>query len=119
MLNLALILFAVAAVFGLTLAIQHLKAQGGGGQPPALGLALLHGLFAASGLVLLVVAALRGTATGLALVALGLFVVAALGGFYLFAQHAAKKPLPKPLLIVHGGAAVVAFVLLLAFRFGV
>lgn len=117
MLTIALVLFAVAALFGLVLAVQHLRSNAGA-QPPGLGLALVHGLFAASGLVLLVVAALNGEAKGLALVSLAIFIVAALGGFYLFAQHAQKKQLPKPLLLVHGGAAVVAFVLLLVFRLG-
>jgi len=50
MLNLALILFAVGAAIGLALALQHLKSHAGAPQP-ALGLALVHGAFAASGLV--------------------------------------------------------------------
>jgi len=117
MLNLALILFAIAAVGGLALLIQHLKSHAGAPQP-ALGLALVHGAFAASGLVVLVIAFLQGTVKGLGVVSLVIFVVAALGGFYLFAQHAAKKQLPKQFLFVHGGAAVVGFVLLLAYKFG-
>lgn len=111
MLLVAILLFVVAALTGVALAVQHVKSQAGG-PVPKLGLAFVHGAFAASGLGLLALAAAKGEAKGLALAALAIFVVAALGGFYLFARHAAKKPLPKALLVVHGGAAAVAFVLL-------
>lgn len=136
MLTIALISFAVAALLGLTLATKHLKggaqtqpespAPMGGEAPSAraeqrevpMSLAVLHGVFAAAGLLLLIIAVLKGTATGLATIALVIFVVAALGGFYLFATHLGKKPLPRPVIFVHGGAAGVAFVLLLLFALG-
>lgn len=105
----ALILFALAAVGGLYLATRHLSAQA-----PSIGVAVVHGLLAAGGLVVLIITLLGATRVGgLQWTALALFVVAALGGFVLFAQHLREKTLPSGLIYVHGGAAVIAFILLL------
>lgn len=112
----ATILFAIAAVGGATLATLHFR----GRTPLPMPLALLHGLLAASALVLLIIAALTQPGFGgLALLALVIFVVAALGGFYLFSFHLRGLPLPSPVVLVHGGAAVLAFVLLLVYLFAV
>ena len=77
-LHVAIILFALAAVFGLTMAVLHFKGQ----TPPKNMHALLHGVFAASGLVVLLAAVLRTGAEGARGIALGLFLVAALGGWF-------------------------------------
>jgi hypothetical protein len=45
--------------------------------------------------------------------ALVLFIVAALGGFYLFAQHVQKRALPIPVILVHALIAVIGFLILL------
>ena len=50
---------------------------------------------------------------GLARTALVVFIVAALGGFFLFAQHMQSKALPIPVVVIHGLIAVVGFVILL------
>lgn len=114
MLTWAAILFAIAALGGATLATLHFR----GRTPLPTPLALLHGLLAASGLVLLIAAALTQPAFGgLGLAALVIFVLAALGGFYLFAHQLRGKPLPSPVVLIHGGAAVLAFGLLLAYLF--
>ena len=77
--TIALVLFALAAVGGLVMAIQRFS-----GKPvPPLPLALVHGAAAASGLVALIVVVSNG-AVGGAKIALILFAGAALGGFYLF-----------------------------------
>lgn len=113
MLIAAVVLFAVAAVFGATMAIMHFR----GKTPPAVVLALLHGLFAASGLVVLLVA-LFPDFSGRAVVALGIFVLAALGGFTLaLGFHARGKRLPSGLVAGHGLLAVVAFLILLTAAF--
>jgi len=70
----------------------------------------VHGLAAAVGLVLLIIAVVHMSSAGLAGVALAIFVIAALGGFVLFAMHLTKKPLPPALIAVHGLVAVAAFV---------
>ena len=112
----AAILFAIAALGGATLATLHFR----GRTPLPMPLALLHGVLAASGLVLLIAAALTQPGFGgLALVALVIFVLAALGGFYLFAHHLRGRALPSPVVLIHGGAAVVAFLALLGYLFNV
>ena len=108
MLIAAVILFALAALFGIILATLHLKTKGA-----PIPLALLHGLLAAVGLVLLIIAVVQMSSAGLVGVALAIFVIAALGGFVLFAMHLMKKSLPGGLIFVHGLAAVVAFIILL------
>ena len=108
MLVVAVVLFALAALGGIILATMHLKKN-----DAPIPLALIHGLAAAVGLVLLIIAVTQMPSTGLAGVALVIFLIAALGGFVLFAMHLMRKPLPRGLIFVHGLAAVVAFVLLL------
>lgn len=105
--------FAVAAVGG---AIMLWLARVD--QPIPLGLAVLHGALAATGLVLLTILVLQGSAAGLATVSLVVFVVAALGGFVLFAQHLGSGSFPVPLGMVHGVAAVTGFALLLVWALG-
>jgi len=113
MLTWAAILFAIAALGGATLATLHFR-----GRNRPLALALLHGLIAASGVVLLIAAALTQPAFGgLALASLVVFVLAALGGIYLSSHRLSAKPLPSPVVLIHGSAAVVAFLLLLAYLF--
>jgi hypothetical protein len=110
--NIALGLFALGAVTGLYLAVAHFR-----GQPLNMGAALAHGAFGAAGLVLLALALYKVGFAGLGAVALGIFVVAALGGFFLFSFHLRGKKLPSPVVIIHAVAAVVAFVLLAAVTF--
>ena len=108
MLGVAVVLFALAALLGITLAAKHLKKK-----DAPISLALVHGLAAAVGLVLLIIAVVHMSSAGLAGVALAIFVIAALGGFVLFAMHLTKKPLPPALIAVHELVAVAAFVVLL------
>jgi hypothetical protein len=78
-----------------------------------MALAVTHGLLAATGLVVLIVAVVGGSTGNLLLASLALFVIAALGGFALFSFHLRRQPLRTPLVFIHGLIAVVAFVLLL------
>jgi hypothetical protein len=111
----ATILFAIAAVGGATLATLHFR----GRNPLPMPLAVLHGTLAATALVLLLFAALTQPGFGgLGMAALVIFVIAALGGFYLFSFHLRGQALPSPVVLIHGGAAVLAFVLLLLYVFG-
>jgi hypothetical protein len=110
----AIILFAIAAVLGLALATNAVKER-----PLSFGLATLHGLFAASGLVVLILVVMNAAESGLGGWSLGIFVVAALGGFTLLSFHLRKKSLPIPLVVVHALAAVTAFALLLVWVLGV
>ena len=76
-------------------------------------LAVGHGLLAAAGLVVLIVAVVGGSTGNLLIASLTLFVIAALGGFALFSFHLRRLRLPTPVVLIHGLVAVIAFVLLL------
>lgn len=105
----AAVLFAAAAAGGVVIAIRRFR-----GRPtPPMGLALGHGAVAAIALVVYLVAIILGDDPPvLGLVSLGLFIVAALGGFALFSFHLRDRALPIPLMLIHAGVAVIAFVLL-------
>jgi len=112
MLKVSAILFAIAALVGLTIAIRIFKNKN-----TPLPVTLTHGFFAASGLTLLIVYATREQAHS-PVTNIVLFSIAAVGGLVLFARDMMNKPLPKPLVIAHAGIAVISFVILLlaAFR---
>jgi hypothetical protein len=114
MLTTAIVLFAVAASIGLLLATKAMKEK----PIPSL-VAAMHGIFAASGLVLLALGVMNAAEAGLGAWSLGIFIVAALGGFTLLSFHLRKKPLPIPLVVVHALAAVTGFALLLVWVLGV
>ena len=104
-----LVLFAIAALGGLVLASIRLR-----GSNPPLAPALVHGAVAAAGLLALIVAVVQaGASASSPRIALALFVVAALGGFVLFATHLRKKNIPVPLMLIHAVVAVGGFVTLL------
>src|ERR1041384_4647515 len=105
----AAIFVASAAVGGMVMAMIRFS---GRDYPPAF-LAVIHGVFAAAGIVTLLVAAL---APGVALsirIALILFIGAAIGGFSLVYFHVQKRPLPISYVVIHGLVAVVAFIVLI------
>jgi len=105
----ALVLFAIAALGGVAMAVIRFR----GAERPPTGLALLHGALAAAGIIVLIVAMLSAPNPAQARTALVLFIVAALGGFYLFAQHVQKRALPIPIILVHALIAVIGFLILL------
>src|SRR5262245_31592847 len=105
MLRWAAVLFGLAAIGGATLATLHFR----GRSPLPMPLALLHGLLAATGLVVLIISALQPGFGGLAMLSLVIFLLAALGGFYLFSFQLRGLPLPSGIILVHGSAAVIAF----------
>jgi hypothetical protein len=111
----ATIVLGLAALGGLTLAGIRLS---GTPRPPT-WMALGHGTIAATGLVLLIYAAATTTVPLLAQIALGVFVLAALGGAVIFiGYHLQEQPLPIPLVLGHGLIAVTAYVMLLVAIYG-
>jgi hypothetical protein len=107
--TLALVLFGLAAAGGLLLAYLRFS-----GKDLPFPLALLHGAGAAAGIVALVLVVVRAGAPSQARLALGLFVLAALGGSTLFfGFYMRKKVLPGGVVVVHGLVAIAAFVVLL------
>jgi hypothetical protein len=115
MLQIAVVIFAIGALGGLTLATWVLR-----GRLAPWALSLLHAALGAAGLVLTAIVLFGGgeaapNHTGLALL---LLAIAALGGFFLASYHLRKQPGPKPVVVIHAGVAVVGFVLLLGGAFG-
>jgi hypothetical protein len=123
MFKFAAVLFAIVALGGLTLAILHFRAHGK--THPPTSLAMLHGLLAVVAVIFLIIgiaATPSGFSAGfasMAVTSLVLFVLAALGGAYMFlGKHLRGEPLPTPVVVIHGLAAVAGFVLLLIYLFG-
>lgn len=112
----AVIILGLAALGGLALAGIRFS-----GKPyPPTWMALGHGAVAATGLGFLIMAA-QSTAgiPQLAQIALGVFVLAALGGLTLFVGfHMQRKPLPIPFILAHGLTAIVGYVMLLMGVYG-
>lgn len=107
----ALVLFALAAVGGATMAVIRWS---GSPRPPD-WLAMGHGLLAAAGLTLLIREAIVAGLPTLGNASLGLFVLAALGGAFVnLRYHAKQLALPKGWIAAHALLAVIAFLLLLA-----
>lgn len=113
MLTYALIIFAIGALGGLVLAASVLR-----GRLAPWALSVVHALLGATGLVLLIVVVMQGAPAGRVSAALGLFVLAALGGFYLASIHLRGKVAPKAVVLIHGGVAVVGFLTLLSVVLG-
>ncbi len=107
MLITTLVIFGLAAVLGLTVAIQIFKKR-----ETSKGAALAHGAFGAVGLVLLILYTVKNPHSWLT-TAIVLLVVAALGGAILFVNDLRKKAGPVGLVVIHALAAVIAVVLVL------
>ena len=111
MLTVAIVLFALAAIGGITLLTFVLRTK----QTPRV-LALIHGLFAAAALLLVIIFVASGV-TPSPVASMIIFIIAALGGFTLFSIDLMKRKLPKWLAVLHGLIAVLGFILLLIFFF--
>ena len=107
-------LFAVAAVFGI---YNASRIFGGKLTPWVAG--ILHAAFGAAGLVVLALAYLGGGVAQMAAIALGVLVLAALGGFFLGSFHLRKQVAPRAVVVIHALVAVVGVLLLAAVAFGV
>jgi hypothetical protein len=114
--EIAATLLGLAALGGVTLAGMRLS---GTPRPPT-WMALGHGAVAAAGLLTLIYLAVTTGLPQLAGIALGILILAALGGATIFGLfHLQEKPLPIPLVLGHGLIAAVGFVLLLLSIFSV
>ena len=112
--TLPVVLFAVAALGGLYLALLRLR-----GLPFPMPVSIVHGLVAAAALVALAVQVLSTETNQWVSASLLLFVVAALGGFYAFSLHLRGKTLPIAVLAVHALVAVAGYASLLMGVYGV
>lgn len=111
MLIYSIALFALAALFGL-----YMIARVFGGKLPPWPAAIMHGLFAASGLLILLYAAFfAGTPQPQpVIIAAVLLVAAALGGFLMITYHLRNQVPPKALAGIHALVAVGGFLTLAA-----
>ncbi len=111
MLVTSIVLFVVAALGGVVLAAVRARSNA---NPPT-WLAVVHGLIAAAGLVTLVAFLAGNGWPTLPLVGAGLLVLAAAGGFTLFASQLRGGLISMTITVVHAVAAACGlFVLILA-----
>ena len=108
MLMYALVVFGVAALGGLFLASFVLRDKFA---PWAVS--VLHMMLGAIGLVILILGVVNGEGASRATAALGILVIAALGGFYLASLHLKQKIPGRGIVLAHAGFAVVGFLTLL------
>ena len=110
MLTNAVWIYAVAAVIGVYMGVLHSR----GRTPPPVAAAVLHGVFAVTATVVLLLGVLEvGLGATVHTWALVLFVLAALGGLYLVSFHFRGRPLPGGVIVLHAMIAVIAFLILL------
>lgn len=109
MIYFAIALFAISAILGLTILIKWLTKK-----DASRGVIYSHGIIAASALVLLVVYAFQNP-DNFPKVSLILFVVSALGGFYMFIRDMNEKKSPLYIAFTHALLAISGFIALLLF----
>ena len=115
MFTITIIIFAITAVAGLILAVKIFS-----GKQAPWSISIIHALFGATGLVVLIYQLfIEGPASSRAVAALGLLVVAALGGFYLASIHFRGKVAKKSIVMIHAGVAVAGFLTLLSVVLGI
>ena len=107
MLYLIIGLFAIAAVIGILIFKNWLTSA-----KTSRTVVYLHGLFAATALVLLLFFVYRNGVNALQ-TSLILFVIAALGGIYMFVRDLRGKFSPIWLAVVHALLAVAGFLMLI------
>jgi hypothetical protein len=109
MLYISIIIFLITAVFGVIIASAILR-----NQPTPKPIVYIHGLFGAVALALVVIYVIQHGEKN-PMISLVLLIIAALGGFILFARDMTKKPGPVALVIVHALVAVAGVLGLLLF----
>lgn len=109
MLHYTILLFAISAVFGLTILISWLKKKNA-----SRAVVYSHGAVAAIALAILIVHAVQNP-NNFPLLSIILFLIAALGGFYMFVLDLKKKESPLPLAFLHAILSVAGLVTLIFF----
>src|ERR1043166_2092818 len=103
MMNTSVVLLTITALGGIVMAVIRFMSEA---NPPN-WLAMVHGLLAAAALTLLLYAFFTVGLPKWAGWGLLLFLIAALGGVFLNLAYQTKGlPLPKGIVVVHGGLAV-------------
>lgn len=110
LLKIAIALLILGAIFGLIVLTSILR-----NRPTPKPMVLFHGLFVATGLVLVLIAFLTGHSDKLLGISLGLLIIAALGGFTLLFNDLLKRPIPKWLAVLHPLIAAAGLVVLIVY----
>jgi hypothetical protein len=113
MLTYAIIIFAIGAAGGLFLASKVLTDK-----LAPWPVSIVHALLGAAGIITLITMVVQDQGSGRLNLALGLFIIAALGGFFLASFHLRTKLPPKAVVIIHAALAVLGFLTLLSIAFG-
>ena len=111
MLYASIALFAVSAIFGLTILLKWV-----GQKSASNAVVYSHGFFAVVALVILILYSVQNP-DSFPKTSLILFGIAALAGLTMFFRNLGGKMGPLPLAFLHAIVAVTSFVLLLLFAF--
>ncbi len=111
MLYIIIILFVIAAIFGLTILKNWLTSAN-----TSRTVIYAHGIFAAIALVLLIIYFVDNPVNNVR-ASLILFIVAAIAGFYMFFRDLKGKFSPTWLAVIHGVVAAIGLVFLLLMIF--
>jgi hypothetical protein len=106
----AIAIFGMTALAGIYLLSLFLRSKG-----TPKGLTLIHGVFAALAIILLIIYCVKNNAALWEV--LIIFILAATGGFILNFRDLMGKKVPKWFAILHGLLAVTGFVILWMFAF--
>jgi hypothetical protein len=104
----AITIFSMTAILGIYLLSLVMRDR----QTPR-SIAIVHGLFALTGLILLITYSNGSEASPL--VSLVVFTIAALGGLVLIYKDVIEKQVPKWLALTHGLTALIGFSFLVVF----
>lgn len=111
MVNVAIVIFAVAAVLGLTILLNWMKSKN-----VSRAVIYSHGIVAASGLILLIIYAIQNPGY-IPKASIILFSIAAIGGFFLFFLNTKRNMTPVGIAFIHAAIAISGFITLLIFAF--
>lgn len=111
MIYIIIVLFALAAIVGILILKNWLTSA-----DTSRSVIYLHGIFAAAALILLIVFALQNP-DNYPKLSIILFLIGALGGFYMFVKDLKQKMSPIWLAAIHALFGVAGFLVLLFFVF--
>jgi hypothetical protein len=107
----AIVLFILAAIFGITILIKWLTNKNA-----SRSVVYSHGIVAVAALIVLIVFAIQNP-EHFPKASLILFSIGALGGFYMFVLDLKKKESPMSIAFIHALLAVGGLTMLLIFAF--
>lgn len=108
----AIVLISIAVILGGYLLSFVLK-----GKNPPKGIALAHGTLAALGIIILLIYALTTSEHHKHWESIMIFIVAAVGGIYLFSRDIRHKKVPKWIAVVHGVIGLTGLIWILSHVF--